>query len=145
MTAEASHTGHYLYVSWGGSGRASCLRQALRQAEDADASLRYLAILDDGAFAGIDAGMKSVIADELAWLLETQIDLARRQTSIDRTVWLQVEAGDVGPLAAAVAKATDATKILIGAPVPVSATESVAELLESLRTTTGIPVDLILP
>lgn len=145
MTAEASHTDHYLYVSWGGTGRASCLRQALRQAEEADASLRYLAILDDTAFDGIDESMKLVIAGELTWLLETQIDLARRQTSIDRSVWLQVESGDVGPLAASVAKDTAATKILVGAPIPVSATQSVAELLENLHKKTGIPVDLILP
>lgn len=145
MTAEASHTEHHLYVSWGGSGRASCLRQALRQAEVVDASLRYLAILDHGAFDGIDDAMKALIADELTWLLETQIDLARRQTNIERKVWLQVEAGDVASLAAAVAKATDCTKILVGAPVPVSESESVAELLESLQVTTGIEVELILP
>ena len=107
--------------------------------------MRYLAVLDDSSFEGIDDGLREVVADELGWLLRTQIDLARRQTNSERKVRLQVESGDVGPLAAAVAKATDCTTILVGAPVPVSASQTVAELLEALGTETGIPVELIEP
>ncbi|MEZ5342231.1 MAG: universal stress protein [Acidimicrobiales bacterium] len=145
MTAADDQTDNYLYVSWGGSGRTSCLRQAIERAEANDASLRYLAILDDATFSGIDASLRAVVADELTWLLETQIDLARRQTGIDRRVRLQVESGEVGSVSAAVAKATDATLILVGAPVPVSHSQTVVELMAALAATTGSVVELIEP
>lgn len=135
----------YLYVSWGGSGRASCLRQALERAEHDNASLRYLAVLDNTAFSGIDDAMREIVANELTWLLETQIDLARRQTNIDRRVRLLVESGEVGALTAGIAKATNSTLILVGAPIPVSASQSVSELLEAVRVATGLPVELIEP
>ena len=44
-----------------------------------DPGLRYLAILDDGAFGDLDDPTRALIADELAWLLKAQLELTRVQ------------------------------------------------------------------
>lgn len=145
MTTPDNKPERYLYVSWGGSGRASSLRQAIQVAEHHNAELRYLAVLDPRAFPDLDEGMTRVVIDELRWLLETEIDLAQRQTEIGHRIRLNVEAGEVGEVTAASARSYESTKILIGAPIPVSASETVEDLVDALEQETGLPVEIIEP
>ena len=50
-----------LYVSWGGTGRAATVREALSRAGAAGRRMAYLAILDDSAFGDIDPAMLKLI------------------------------------------------------------------------------------
>ncbi len=135
-----------VYVSWGGTGRAATLRQALERADQAGLGLVYLAILDDSTFGDVDKSMLELAKDELSWLLDAQLELSKRQTGIeDVAVRVLVRAGDVAEEVVDIVDAVGDTEILIGAPVPASAEEEVADLLKVLAGRTHQPVSMIEP
>ncbi|MCP5033979.1 MAG: hypothetical protein GY939_19430, partial [Actinomycetia bacterium] len=77
-----------LYVSWGGTGWAASVREAMRRAmtdnvdgdgENGQRGLRYLAVLDDEHFADLDDNMLALVTEELRWLIDAQLELTRRQ------------------------------------------------------------------
>lgn len=139
-----------LYVSWGGTGRAASLREAMRRAlavEDGDdVGLRYLAILDDGAFGDIDPGTRRLVADELEWLLNAQLELTRDQLGRrDLPVDVVVRSGDVVEAVVDVLGERGPADVLIGAPVPVAGHESIESLTEALRARISGSVTIVVP
>ncbi|MEM9135072.1 MAG: hypothetical protein AAF962_15160 [Actinomycetota bacterium] len=111
-----------LYVSWGGSGRAASVRaamsRALAQEESVGRGLRYLAVLDDGSFADLDDNTLDLVADELRWLLEAQLELTKRQLdAADLIVEVLVRRGDVVEAVVDVLGERGPAEVLIGAPV----------------------------
>lgn len=134
-----------IYVSWGGTGRAATLRQAIARAAARDAGLVYLAILDDGAFGDIERSMLELAKDELAWLLDAQLELTRQQTGDDVAVRVLVRAGDVADRIVEVADAVGETEVLIGAPVPASADNTVDRLVDEVAERIGAEVRVIEP
>lgn len=139
-------TQEIVYVSWGGTGRAATLRKALRRAHETDRGLVYLAILDDSTFGDIDHSMLDLAKDELAWLLDAQLELSKSQTGIDDVaIRVLVRAGDVAEEIVEVADAVGETEVLIGAPLPESEENAVADLLAVLAGRTNAPIELIEP
>ncbi len=135
-----------LYVSWGGTGRAATVRQALTRAGRSGRRMAYLAILDDGAFSDIDPAMLDLAGDELSWLLDAQLDLAKRQTNLDDVpVRVLVRAGDVVARVAEVAEAGEVSEILIGAPGSLVDAGSVADLVDRVERRLDVPVEIIEP
>ncbi len=135
-----------VYISWGGTGRAATLRSALAEASAADKGLLYLAILDDSTFSDIDETTLALAADELAWLLDAQVELTKSQVGVDDVpVRVLVRAGDVADEAAEVVKTVGETELLIGAPVPLAGHGSVNDLIEHLRSRVSVPVRLVEP
>ncbi len=138
-----------VYVSWGGTGRAASLRVALARAAENDRGLTYLAVLDDSTFADVDDRLLDLAVNELTWLLETQLDLIKAQTDLEGVdVRVIVRSGDVADAIAEVAQAMGADRssgaeVLIGAPVPVSGHDSIADLVELLGQRVDLPVSLI--
>ena len=65
-----------IYVSWGGTGRAASLRQALHRAEEDERAFTYLAVLDDEHFDDLDHSVIELMVEELEWLLDAQLELA---------------------------------------------------------------------
>lgn len=139
-------TQEIVYVSWGGTGRAATLRKALRRAHETDRGLVYLAILDDSTFGDIDHSMLDLAKDELAWLLDAQLELSKSQTGIDDVaIRVLVRAGDVAEQIVEVVDAVGDTEVLIGAPLPASGENAVADLLAVLAGRTTAPIELIEP
>jgi hypothetical protein len=135
-----------LYVSWGGTGRAATVREAIGRAGATGRGLVYLAILDDAAFGDIDDAMLDLAGQELAWLLEAQLDLTRSQTNLeDVPVRVLVRTGDVAERVGEAAQAVGATEVLIGAPVTVAGSEVVADLVAVVRDRVPVPVEVIEP
>lgn len=139
-----------VYVSWGGTGRAAALRAALAKAAAEQRGLTYLAVLDDSTFGDIDEATLELVKDELAWLLDAQLELTRSQIGVDDVeVRVLVQAGDVADAIAetveAVEGTADNTEVLIGAPIPLTADESVSELIKVLGRRVDAPVTLIEP
>lgn len=136
-----------VYVSWGGTGRAATLRTAMIKAQESGRDLLYLAVLDTSTFGDIDDAMLDLASDELAWLLETQLQLTKAQTGLDDVaVRVVVRTGDVADRIAEVVQIGGTTRtpeVLIGAPVPESAEHAVAELRTALQARLSVPVELI--
>jgi hypothetical protein len=135
-----------IYVSWGGTGRAASLREAVRRAMSESRPLVYLAVLDDQTFADLDHSMLALLADELAWLLDAQTELTRAELGagdLPLDVW--VRTGDVVELVCEAVAETGQTEILIGAPVPVAGHESVQVVIDLIETRTSCKVTLVLP
>lgn len=135
-----------VYVSWGGTGRAATFRRALALADETGRGLVYLAILDNGTFGDIDQAMLELARDELAWLLDAQLELTRKQIGArDVAVRVLVRAGDVADEIAAEVDATGATEVLIGAPIPATERNAVSDLVELLGTRIGASITVIEP
>ena len=84
--------------------------------------------------------------DELAWLLDAQLELTRKQIGAgDVAVRVLVRAGDVADEIAAAVDATGATEVLIGAPIPATGRTAVSDLVELLRTRIGASITVIEP
>lgn len=135
-----------LYVSWGGTGRAATVRQALTRAGRSGQRLAYLAILDDGAFGDIEPAMLELASDELSWLLDAQLDLTRRQTNLDDVpVRVVVRSGDVVDRIVEQAQGGSVAEILIGAPVTLTDAGPVDDLVDEVRKRVALPVEVIEP
>ncbi len=133
-----------VYVSWGGTGRSSSLRTAVLAAQDADKALVYLALLDNDSFSDLDRSMLDLVADELEWVLEAQIEMTTTQVGAPLVpVRLVVRFGDVVVEVADVVEQLAKPRILVGAPVPVAGHEAVADLVVALRQATNCEVELI--
>ncbi len=133
-----------VYVSWGGTGRSSALRTAVLTAQDADKPLVYLALLDNDSFSDLDQSMLDLVADELEWVLEAQIEMTTAQVGAPLVpVRLIVRFGDVVVEVADVVAQLEKPRILVGAPVPVAGHESVTDLVAALRQATNCEVELI--
>jgi len=137
--------GELIYVSWGGTGRGAALRAAYEQAADDGQSLTYLAILDPPHFADLDKSLIGLIAEELEWLLNahmrTVAEASYREVESTRVI---VRTGEVDDEVEALAKATSATSIIIGAPVDIGG-RKVSDLVDALRQRTGVPVTIVDP
>ena len=135
-----------LYVSWGGTGRAASVREAMRRAVADGVGLRYLAILDTEHFADLDDRTIEVMSDELRWLLEAQLDLTSTQLGVDDLpVEVVVKVGDVVETVVDVLGERGPAEVLIGAPVPTAEHESVEALTEALRGRISGSVSLVSP
>jgi hypothetical protein len=148
-----------LYVSWGGTGWAASVREAMRQAGSGDRAatsvqaqgearprLNYLAILDDAHFADLDDSMLVLVKEELQWLLEAQMELNREQVAADDlTVEVLVRTGDVVDAVAEVVDRYGPAQVLIGAPVDVTGYDSVEGLIGAIRHRTGGSVTVVEP
>ena len=139
-------TRELVYVSWGGTGRAATVREAMGRAGASGLGLVYLAILDDSAFGDIDPAMLELAGEELAWLLDAQLELTRSQTDLDDVpVRVLVRTGDVADRICELVQATGATEILIGAPGPLAADDVVTALVDAVRHRVPVPVEIIEP
>ena len=137
-------TRELVYVSWGGTGRAAAVREAMTRAGAAGRGLVYLAILDDASFGDIDTAMLELAREELAWLLDAQLELTRSQTELDDlAVRVVVRTGDVVDRICELAQTTGDSEILIGAPGPQVEDGLVSELAEAVRLRVPGPVALI--
>lgn len=135
-----------LYVSWGGTGRAASLREAMRRAGDDERPLRYLALLDDDHFGDLDSSMLNLVRNELTWLLDSQLELTRHQLGVEQLpVSVSVRSGPVIDLIVEEAADIGSTMILIGAPVPVAGHDSIQSLIDQVASRTGAEVSLVLP
>ncbi len=135
-----------LYVSWGGAGRPASLRMAMQRADDADRALVYLAILDSASFADLDDTMFDLVTDELGWLLDAQLELARRQTGlVDLVTRVVVRRGDIDEEVQATVAAADIDEVFVGAPLVANDGRSTEGLLDALATATGASVELLVP
>jgi len=133
-----------VYVSWGGTGRGATLRAALERASREEKGLLYLAVLDDGHFADLDEAFTAVVRDELAWLLNAQLDLTKSQAGADDTpVRVLIRGGDVVDEVAEVVTAMGDTDVMIGAPIPLAGHESVDAMLDQLRGRVRATVTLV--
>ncbi len=131
-----------IYLTWGGTGRAASFRAALEQAVGTGlAELVYLAVLDDGSFGDLDEPMYELVASELEWLIETEIELAARQTDSDIEARCVVRRGDVADAVVEVADVSGAELVMVGAPLPDH--ERVVELADLVRSRSGLPVELV--
>lgn len=138
-------SGEMIYVSWGGSGRGAALRAAYEQAASAQQSLTYLAILDPPHFADLDAGLISLVVDELDWLLNAHMrTVAEASFGQVETTRVLVRTGEVDDEVQELVQATGAETVVIGAPLDLSG-NSVDELVDALRARTGADVQVIDP
>jgi len=137
--------GELIYVSWGGSGRGAALRAAYEQAAEADQSLTYLAILDPPHFSDLDKSLINLIVEELEWLLNAHMrTVAEASFSQVESTRVIVRTGEVDDEVEALAKETDATSIVLGAPIDFDGTP-VADLMAALQQRTGVPVSIVDP
>jgi hypothetical protein len=144
--AARSEVPELLYVSWGGTGRAATVREALGRAGNSGRGLVYLAILDDSAFGDIDDAMLDLAREELAWLLDAQLELNRSQTNLDDVpVRVLVRTGDVVDRVAEAVEATAPTEVLVGAPLGLVGSEAVVDLVAMVRDRVAVPVEVIEP
>ena len=131
-----------LYVSWGGTGWATSVREAMHQAVDEagtanpgagdDPGLRYLAVLDDAHFADLDRTMLGLVVEELQWLLDAQLELTRHQLGApDLPIEVVVGTGDVLDAIVDVIDQRGPARVLVGAPVP--SEETMEALTSGLR------------
>ena len=133
-----------LYVSWGGTGRAATVREALGRAGSSGRALVYLAILDDEAFGDIDPVMLELARHELSWLLDAQLELTRSQTNLDDVpVRVLVRTGDVAARVGEVAESVGAVEVLVGAPVPPARTETIEALVDLIARRVAVPVEVV--
>jgi len=129
-----------VYVSWGGTGQPSSVRQALKRAAEVERPMLYLAVLDPENFGDLDSPTTSLVVEELKWLLDAQLDLVKSQLGVeDHEVEVLVKVGDVAEMVEQAVKPIAPTDILVGAPLPAGYTEPDA-LTELLARVTGCPV-----
>lgn len=134
-----------IYVSWGGTGRGAALRATYEQAADAKQQLTYLAILDPPHFADLDPTLARLLAEELEWLLSAHMNtVAEASSGHVETTRVIVRTGEVDDEVVALAQATGADSIVLGAPVNIGG-RSVDELMNALRERTGINVAIVDP
>lgn len=151
--SEVTRPGHegatrtdVLYVSWGGTGRAATVREALTRAGGSGRGLTYLAILDDGAFGDIEPAMLELARHELSWLLDAQLDLTRRQTNLDDVpVRVVVRTGDVVDRIVEAAESGSVDEVLIGAPVSLTDAGPVTDLVARVGRRLDQPIEVIQP
>ena len=141
-----------LYLSWGGSGRAASVRAAMLKAVAQDEStgrgLRYLAVLDDGNFADLDGDTLDLVADELRWLLDAQLEMTKRQLDAeDLIVEVVVRRGDVVEAVVDVLGERGPAEVLIGAPVTPAGSgyDTVEELRRALTERVEAEVSVLEP
>ena len=144
-----------LYVSWGGSGRAACVRQAMRQAVEQETTndsavgergLRYLAVLDDKHFSDLDPSMLRLVSDELEWLLETQLELTKSQLGVDDlAVDIVVRTGDVIERVIDVLGERGPAEVVIGAPLADAGHDSIEAMTSDLETRIAADVSVVVP
>jgi hypothetical protein len=135
-----------VYVSWGGTGRATTVREAMRRAGASGRDLVYLAILDDSAFGDVDPTMLELAREELAWLLDAQLELTRSQTGLDDlSVRVLVRTGDVADRICELVDGAGEREVLIGAPGPLAGDDQVTGLVDVVRRRVPVPVELIEP
>ena len=144
-----------LYVSWGGTGRAAGVRQAMRQAvvqeTNSDSAvgkrgLRYLAVLDDDHFADLDRYMLQLVIDELEWLLDTQLELTRNQLGAeDLAVDVVVRTGDVIECVVDVLGERGPAEVVIGAPVAAVGHDSIEAMTSHLEARIRGKVSVVVP
>lgn len=133
-----------VYVSWGGTGRAATLREALLKAYENKQALLYLAILDHSTFSDVDDSTMALAIDELSWLIDAQLELTRDQANAeDVPVRVLVRSGDVVEQVCDVVAAIDAAEVLVGAPVPVSGHDSITDLIDAVSSKVSVPVSLV--
>ena len=138
-----------IYVSWGGTGRSEALRAAFERVGDAQADLRYLAILDDDQFGDLTPALSKTVKSELEWLLAAQLRMIDLQTEQDVGFTIDVRQGDVEDVTLAVAKESGAELILLGAPLPddhgAARRASIEDLVDAIRSQTGVAVEIVGP
>ncbi len=136
--SEREHPGQVLYGSWGGTGRSSSLRAAFREAASDGGPLVYLAVLDQSSFGDVDDEMALVVADELEWLLDAQINLTRSQLGLDDLpVRVAVRRGEVIDEVAGLSETLGYAKILLAARVPIAGHDSLDAFVASVARRTG--------
>jgi len=133
-----------IYVSWGGTGRGAALRAAYEEAATANLDLAYLAILDPPTFADLDGALLTLVADELEWLLKTHLRTVAEASSSNVECRVVVRIGEVDDEVEAMTRGVDAAVVVIGAPVA-SGQRDIDELVDALRTRTGIDVHIVDP
>ena len=144
-------SGETVYLSWGGTGRAASFRAALAEAAQAGRSMIYLAVLDDAHFADVEHEMLALAKQELAWLLDAQVDLTKRQAGWpDAEVDVLIRVGDVADEVVEVLDTVRAAnhaeiELVVGAPVPAAGGHTAADLLAALEARTGLPVRIVTP
>lgn len=135
-----------IYLSWGGTGRGACLREAMSRAYGEGRPLVYLAVLDDSGFGDLDESMLSIVSDELAWLLDAQVELSRTQVGADDLpVSIEVRAGSVSALVAEAVATIGPTDVLIGAPVPLAGHASIETLIDQIEAETAAKASVVTP
>ncbi len=133
-----------VYVSWGGTGRGATLRVAMERASKSGRGLLYLAILDDATFADLDESFLAVVKNELAWLLDAQLEVTRTQLGVDDLpLRVLIRGGDVADQVADVVTTMGDTEVIIGAPVPLTGHGSIGSLMDLIRSRVTVPVDLV--
>lgn len=144
-TSTESRTADLIYVSWGGTGRGSSLREAYRQAATGQRGLLYLAILDEDTFNDLDPTLLTVVSEELKWLLDAQIRLVQNELGLDVPTRIMVRTGDIDDEVTEVIKLTGTDTVLIGAPVPLARHTSVDEFVGILTDRTQASVSVVEP
>lgn len=138
-----------IYVSWGGTGRGEAVREAFERVGEAGLSLRYLAILDDDQFGDLTPRLSAMVQSELEWLLAAQLRLVDLQTQPDVAFIIDVRHGDVEDVTLAVAQETEASLILLGAPLPEDPgpirRATIADFMAALREKTTAEVEIVGP
>ncbi len=142
-----------LYVSWGGTGWAASVREAMRRAmtdnvdgdsENGQRGLRYLAVLDDEHFADLDDNMLALVTEELRWLIDAQLELTRRQLgATDLVTEVIVRTGDVADAVVDVTEERGPAEVLIGAPLP--AHQTIEALTSEVQARTKVEVSVVTP
>lgn len=125
-----------MYVSWGGNGAGVAVRSAFEAALQRDASLLYLAILDEQHFGDLDGPYLDLVVDELQWLLDAQLRLVADQLNAEgHPARILVRVGDVYDELHAVAQSSSIELILIPAEV--------GETAGAIGERTGCDVELV--
>lgn len=134
-----------LYVGWGGSGRTATLRAALERAAVSNAGLVYLAVLDEDHFGDLDPTMTRIVEEELLWLLETEVDLAKSQTGhAELETRVLLRGGDVIELTVDTTVAAGVHAVLIGSPVsPVGSLRTAEAVADAISAGTRLPTHIL--
>jgi len=125
-----------IYVSWGGNGAGVAVRSAFEAALERNASLLYLAILDQQHFGDLDDVHVALVVDELEWLLDAQLRLVANQlNAVGHPARILVRVGDVYDELDAVVRSTTCDLVLVPAEV--------GETAEAIAERTGCTVELV--
>lgn len=142
---EGDPVGELIYVSWVGSGHSQAVRQAVRITMDFPGERReliYLAVLDDRGFADVDHALRETAAEELARMLEVQMDMITEQVGAgDLVTRVLVRSGDVVDQVATAVDTLDAGYAFLGGPLPVDGEAS--RIVEALGQRLSVPVHVI--
>ncbi len=145
LSERITPDGELVYVSWAGTGHSLAVRQAVRVAQrtgDQLTELVYLAVLDDNGFSDVDLSMREAAADELARMLEVQMDMIIDEVGADGlTSRILVRTGDVVQQVIDVVNTLGAAHVLLGGPVPDD--EGTARVVDRLNSELSVPVDVL--